>query len=81
MQRTICDRNGKVVRLIRPNEYDPETDGGNGFQFTYNAQGRVLTVLSPEGIEENSKIRYNKRKINTVGGEKCQKVSAGIQYD
>ena len=26
MQRTVYDRNGQVVRLIRPNEYDPETD-------------------------------------------------------
>ena len=49
VQRTIYDRNGQVVRLIRPNEYDAQTDGGEGFQFTYDAQGRVLTVLSPEG--------------------------------
>ena len=49
VQRTIYDRNGRVVRLIQPNEYDAQTDGGEGFQFTYNAQGRVLTVLSPEG--------------------------------
>ena len=27
----------EVVRLIRPNEYDPETDSGDGFQFTYDA--------------------------------------------
>ena len=38
-----------MVWLIRPNEYDPETDSGDGFQFTYDAQGRVLTVLSPDG--------------------------------
>ena len=34
VQRTIYDRNGQVVRLIRPNEYAPQTDGGEGFQFT-----------------------------------------------
>ena len=49
VQRTIYDRNGQVVRLIRPNEYDAQTDGGEGSQFTYDAQGRVLMVLSPEG--------------------------------
>ena len=49
VQRTVYDRNGQVVRLIRPNEYDAQMDGGEGFQFTYDAQGRVLTVLSPEG--------------------------------
>ncbi|MDB7945903.1 hypothetical protein PNE01_22645, partial [Flavonifractor plautii] len=31
VQRTVYDRNGQVVRLIRPNEYDPETDSGDGF--------------------------------------------------
>ena len=40
--------NGPVVPLIRPNEYDPETDGGEGFRFTYDAEGRVLTVVSPD---------------------------------
>ena len=40
--------NGHVVRLIRPNEYAPETDGGEGFRFTYDAEGRVLTVVSPD---------------------------------
>ena len=38
-----------MVRLICPNEYDTQTDGGVGLQFTYDAQGRVLTVLSQEG--------------------------------
>ena len=49
MQRTVYDRNGQVVRLIRPNEYDAQTDSGDDFQFTYDAQGRGLTVLSPDG--------------------------------
>ena len=41
-QTSYADDGNEVVRLIRPNEYD-----GDGFQFTYDAQGRVLTVLSP----------------------------------
>jgi len=49
VQRTVYDRNGQVVRLIRPDESDAQTDSGDGFQFTYDAQGRVLTVLSPDG--------------------------------
>ncbi|OUP04263.1 hypothetical protein B5F35_17700 [Anaeromassilibacillus sp. An200] len=27
-----------------------ERDGGEGFQFTYDAEGRVLTVVSPEAM-------------------------------
>ena len=34
---------------IRPNKYDPETDSGDGFQYTYDHKGRVLTVVDPDG--------------------------------
>lgn len=39
----------EVVRLIRPNEYGAQTDSGDGSQFIYDAQGRVLTVVGPNG--------------------------------
>ena len=51
VQRTIYDRNGQVVRLIRPSEYDPETDSGDGFQFTYDAQGRITGIVDGNGNE------------------------------
>ena len=46
-QTSYADDGNEVVRLIRPNEYDVQTDSGDGSQFIYDAQGRVLTVLSP----------------------------------
>ena len=63
VQRTVYDRNGRVVRLIRPNEYDAQTDGGEGFQFTYDAQGRVLTVLGPEGQVLQTNTRNASRAV------------------
>ena len=77
MQRTVYDRNGQVVRLIRPNEYDPETDSGDGFQFTYDAQGRVLTVLSPDGhVLQSNTYDADGRLLQRLDG-----VGSGVKYE
>ena len=64
----------KVVRLICPNEYDTQTDGGVGLQCTYDAQGRVLTVLSPEGqvLQTNTYGASGRlvQRLDGVGGGK-----------
>ena len=77
VQRTIYDRNGQVVRLIRPNEYDAQTDGGEGFQFTYDAQGRVLTVLSPDGhVLQSNTYDAAGRLVQRLDG-----VGGGVKYE
>ena len=77
MQRTVYDRNGQVVRLVRPNEYDPETDSGDGFQFTYDAQGRVLTVVSPDGhVLQSNTYDGAGRLLQRVDG-----VGSGVKYE
>ena len=77
VQRTVYDRNGQVVRLIRPNEYDPETDSGDGFQFTYDAQGRVLTVLSPDGhVLQSNTYDADGRLLQRRDG-----VGSGVKYE
>ena len=80
VQRTVYDRNGQVVRLIRPNEYDPETDSGDGFQFTYDAKGRVLTVLSPDGhvLQSNT---YDADGRLLRGETESQKRDTGFMED
>ncbi|MEO2779139.1 hypothetical protein ABHB54_24005, partial [Flavonifractor plautii] len=66
-----------VVRLIRPNEYDPETDSGDGFQFTYDAQGRVLTVLSPDGhVLQSNTYDADGRLLQRLDG-----VGSGVKYE
>ena len=77
VQRTIYDRNGQVVRLIRPNEYDAQTDSGDGFQFTYDAQGRVLTVLSPDGhVLQSNAYDADGRLLQRLDG-----VGSGVKYE
>ena len=77
VQRTVYDRNGQVVRLIRPNEYDPETDSGDGFQFTYDAQGRALTVVSPDGhVLQSNTYDEAGRLLQRIDG-----VGSGVKYE
>ena len=65
------------MRLIRPNEYDPETDSGDGFQFTYDAQGRVLTVLSPDGhVLQSNTYDADGRLLQRLDG-----VGSGVKYE
>ena len=47
--RRFYDANGQLTRLVRPNQYDPREDNGAGYQYTYDRQGRVITVIGPDG--------------------------------
>ena len=35
--------------MLHPNQYNPQADDGAGYQYTYDHQGRVLTVVGPNG--------------------------------
>jgi RHS repeat-associated protein len=47
--RSFYNGNGQLSKVVRPNQYDPQTDGGAGYQYTYDHRGRVLTVIGPDG--------------------------------
>ena len=47
--RSFYDGNGNLSKVVRPNQYDPQTDDGAGYQYTYDHKGRVLTVVGPNG--------------------------------
>ena len=38
-----------MSKVVRPNQYDPQADDGAGYQYTYDYQGHVLTVVGPNG--------------------------------
>ena len=47
--RSFYDGNGNLSKVVRPNQYDPQTDDGAGYQYTCDHKGRVLTVVGPNG--------------------------------
>ena len=54
--RNFYDRNGQLVKTIRPNAYAEHQEQGAGLQYTYDAEGRILTVIRPDGIIQESSV-------------------------
>ncbi len=52
--RQFYDRNGRLSRAVRPEEYKKYGDAGAGEQYTYDEEGRVLTVVRPDGTVRES---------------------------
>lgn len=77
--RQFYDKNGQLTRVIRPNEYGCAGDKGTGMQYTYDAQGNVLTVIGADGILQEQNV-YDAdgvliRTMDGTGG------GAGFSYD
>ena len=47
--RSFYNPNGYLVRQIRPNQYQEAGEKGLGYQYSYDHQGRVITLLGPDG--------------------------------
>ncbi|HML32131.1 DUF6531 domain-containing protein [Sporomusa sphaeroides] len=71
--RTVYDRNGRIMKRILPNKYQTNGEAGQGYCYTYDRQGRVITVSAPDGsvIETNTYDtagRLLKRRDSTQSG-------------
>ncbi len=77
--RQIYDRNGQLSKVIRPNEYQAHGDAGAGFVYTYDEEGRILTVIRPDGvIAESNTYDEEGRLIRTADAAGS---GAGFTYD
>ena len=47
--RSFYHGNGQLAKLVRPNQYDAAADDGVGYVYTYDMQGRIRTVVGPDG--------------------------------
>lgn len=47
--RSFYDGNGRLSKVVRPNQYNAQADDGAGYQYTYDHRGQVLTVIGPDG--------------------------------
>ena len=54
--RNFYDRNGQLVKTIRPNAYAENQEQGAGYEYTYDAEGRVVTVIRPDGTIQESSV-------------------------
>ncbi len=49
VKRSFYDGNGRLSKMVRPNQYNAQADDGAGYQYTYDHRGQVLTVIGPDG--------------------------------
>ena len=77
--RQFYDPDGQLVKVIRPNEYAGAGEDGKGVQYTYDAQGRVLTVIRADGtIQESNTYDAEGNLIHTQDGTGN---GADMEYD
>lgn len=49
MTRSFYNGNGLLAKQVRPNQYDPKADNGEGYQYTYDHKGNIVSVVGPDG--------------------------------
>lgn len=49
MTRYKHDKNGNIIKIIRPEQYNEETDDGEGISYTYDAVNRLKEVIDTGG--------------------------------
>lgn len=52
--RQLYDADRQIIKIIRPNEYARSGENGKGLQYTYDAQGNILTVVRADGTIQES---------------------------
>ncbi len=68
--RIFYDRNNRPVKVIAPNAYALHGKEGEGVGFTYDEEGRVLTVIAPDGtLQETNVYDEAGQLLQTLDGE------------
>ena len=50
VERSFYNKNGQLVKKILPNEYSAKGENGNGYSYTYDKQGNIISIIAPNGI-------------------------------
>ena len=49
VERSFYNKNGQLVKKILPNEYSAKGENGNGYSYTYDKQGNIISIIAPNG--------------------------------
>ena len=47
--RLFYDRNDRIIKAVRPQQYDPAGDDGQGTCYLYDGSGRIVRITGPDG--------------------------------
>ena len=50
VERSFYNKNGQLVKKILPNEYSAKGENGNGYSYTYDKQGNIISIIALNGI-------------------------------
>ena len=59
VERSFYNKNGQLVKKILPNEYSAKGENGNGYSYTYDKQGNIISIIAPNGIILETNIRQS----------------------
>ena len=67
--RLFYDRNGRITKIICPEQYDTEQDDGQGIHYTYDCRDQVVRITGPDGtvIREQTYDRMGNVKERLEG--------------
>lgn len=43
------DRNDRIIKAVRPQQYDPAGDDGQGTCYLYDGSDRIVRITGPDG--------------------------------
>ena len=49
IERSFYNKNSQLVKKILPNEYSAKGENGNGYSYTYDKQGNIISIIAPNG--------------------------------
>jgi len=77
--RLFYDRNGRIRKVVRPEQYDMGKDDGTGISYLYDDQDRLCRILGPDGTLQEEHI-YD-RLGNQTGIIRGGSIHQGCTYD
>ncbi|MFR3239361.1 RHS repeat-associated core domain-containing protein, partial [Megamonas funiformis] len=82
IERSFYNKNGQLIKKILPNEYSAKGENGNGYAYTYDKQGNIISIIAPNGtiLETNiydSEGNLLQRLDSVKSGINCEYDLAG----
>ncbi|WP_250278723.1 EndoU domain-containing protein [[Clostridium] colinum] len=79
ISRKYYNVNGLLSKEIKPEQYNKEDDNGLGYQYNYNPQGQLITIIAPNGqVVQTNSYDTEGRLLNQIDGEEN---TISFEYD
>ena len=63
--RLFYDGNNRLTKVVRPQQYNPEQDNGQGICYTYDSRDQVVKIAQSDGTILQERTYNNAGKVTT----------------